>query len=326
MKQTFQRTTVHLSLVLALLSSCEYKDLDDSLYPESWKRQSIALSWDYSCLDSIPKSFRVALYPADELTREKLTQPCLLYDVYNTNAVLSNLPGGYYKVTAWNTDTEHCIINDVSDRDKVNATTTTFYTSGANPSAVLDSLYYGQPIYDTPEYMVHANKEMFHVVDDMLNQPLMLTPDSMCVTVDYIIHGISPLHLAKQVRAAVNNVTHSRLIAYDRETRDTCVIMTDCLTNPNDSTIHGRFYLYGMEPEDFQKMDHTMTLFFWLDGRNIFFPIKINYYLRPYRREDNVIYLEIPDIGLNLRKYINTTGSFEINVDEWDDIQMDIPW
>lgn len=326
MKRQIQRITVLLGLMTLLLSSCEYKELDDGFYPETWKKQSLSLYWDYSFLDSIPQSFRIALYPADEVTTKKLRQPYLLYDVYNSDAILTNLPDGFYKISAWNTDTEHCIVNNLADREQLNASTTTFYTSGPNPSEVLDSLYHGQPIYDSPEYMVHANREMFHVKSETLNQPLMLKPDSMCVTVDYRIHGIAALHLAKQVRAAVNNVTHKRLIAYERETRDTCVTMTDCLSNPNDSTIHGRFYLYGMEPEDFQIMDHTMTLFFWLEGKNIFFPIKINEYLRPYRREDNIIYLDIPDIGLNLRNYAYTTGTFEIDVDDWEDIEMDIPW
>lgn len=311
-----------MAVLLLSTVSCEYKLLDDEIY---YNNNSVQLEWDYSRVDSIPRSFRVAFYPADAETEMKVYENPLIFDVYNNTAILSNIPGGRYNITAWNTDTEHIMIKDIGDRDKVNATTTTFYTSSADPSTVLDSLYYGQNIYNTPEYITHATKEDFTVVPDVQYQPLTLAPDSMCVAIDYRIHGIAALHLAKQVRAAVNNVTNTRLVTPPLATKDTCVVMSDCLTSVSDSIVHGRFFVFGMEPEDFQLMEHSMTLFFWLENKNIFYPIKINKYLRPYRREDNIIYLEIPDIGLDLRKYA-TSGSFDVNVNEWDEIDREISW
>lgn len=311
-----------MAVLLLSTVSCEYKLLDDDI---DYNSNSVQLEWDYSRVDSIPRSYRVCFYPADAMTEAKLYENPLIFDVYNNTAILSNIPGGNYNITAWNTDTEHIMIKDIGDREKVNASTTTFYTSSADPSAVLDSLYYGQNIYNTPEYITHATKEDFTVVPDVQYQPLTLAPDSMCVAIDYRIHGIAALHLAKQVRAAVNNVTKTRLVTPPLATKDTCVVMSDCLTSVSDSIVHGRFFVFGMEPEDFQLMEHSMTLFFWMENKNIFYPIKINKYLKPYRREDNIIYLDIPDIGLDLRKYA-ASGSFDVNVNEWDEIDKEISW
>lgn len=321
----FSAMVMVLLTAITTLTSCEYKELDEDYYPEGWTKQSVSLDWDFSKIDSIPGSYRIALYPADWETSAKVPEGLLLFDVYNNRAILRDIPAGNYNITAWNTDTEHVLIKNISDRDKINASTTTFYTSSADPSAVLDSLYYGQDIYNTPEYMTHATKELFTVVPEVQYQPLTLTPDSMCVAIDYRIHGIAALHLAKQVRAAVNNVTKTRLITPELATKDTCVVMSDCLTSISDSIVHGRFFVFGMEPEDFQLMEHSMTLFFWMENKNIFYPIKINKCLRPYRREDNIIYLEIPDIGLDLRKYA-ASGSFDVNVNEWDEIDKEISW
>lgn len=312
-----------LAVMLLAAVSCEYKDLDSDM---PYYRNTLQLDWDFSAIDSIPRSFRIAFYPADTETDSKLTQGYMLFDVYNGTAILSDLPAGTYNITAWNTDTEHNTIGSLGRRESLFAGMTTFYTSVANPSKVLDSLYYGQHIYDTPDYMVHANKERFTVMQDADKQPLVLAPDSMCVTIKYKVHGINGLSLTRQVRAAINNVTKTRLIAYGNETRDTCVVMTQSMINPKDSTISGSFYLYGMEPQDFQLMDHTMTLFFWLNQRNVYFPIKINTFLQPYTKDDKVIYLEIPDVELDLYKYLESMGSFEIDVNEWEDINIDIKW
>lgn len=325
MKVSVKSYILGLCVTSLTMASCEYKLLDDYYYPDGGVKQSILLDWDYARIDSVPGSFRVALYPADMETGGKVPEGVILFDVYNNQAILNDVPSGYYNVTAWNTDTEHNIIRNMTDRDNINAGTTTYWAAGANPAGVLDSLYYGQPIYDTPEYMVHANKDLFHVVPDKLDQPMTLTPDSMCVAIDYRIHGIAALHLANEVRAAVNNVTKTRLLAFDNVTRDTCVIMSECLRNPSDSLIHGRFFVYGMEPEDFLLLPHTMTLFFWMDNKNVFFPISINKFLKPYSRDDRVIYLDIPDIALDLRKYASS-GSFDVSVGDWEDVEEDIEW
>lgn len=313
-----------LCTVALCTASCDYKNLDDEWYADR-KNQSIALMWDYGKIDSVPGSFRVSFWPSDEATLAKVPEGLLFYDVYNGLAVLSDLPSGNYKVTAWNTDTEHNIIEDKDNRDGMYATTTAFYTSGANPSNVLDSLYYGQPILDTPDYMVHANKESVTVLPEQQNQPMTLIPDSMCVAVDYRIHGVASLHLASQIRAAMNNVTKKRYLAYGNMTQDTCVVMADCMAGIQDSTVYGRFFVYGMEPGDFQKMDHTLTLFFWMEEKNVYFPIQVNTFLKPYTKNDRIIYLDIPNVGLDLRNYVSS-GSFEVNVKEWDDIEQDIEW
>lgn len=312
-----------MAVLMLSTVSCEYKQLDEDVCYES---NSIQLEWDNSRVDSIPRSYRVVFYPADAGTESKVFGNPLIFDVYNNTAILNDIPTGNYNITAWNTDTEHNIIMDFSARNKVNAGMTTFYVSNRNPQKILDSLYYNQPIYNTPDYMLHANKEMYAVKRNTDHQRLVLETDSMCVTVKYKINGIIGLHLANQVRAAMNNVTKTRFIAYDNATVDTCAVMTESLINPEDSTITGSFYLYGMEPQDFQLMDHTMTVFFWLQNRNIYFPIKINKYLLPYRKEDKVIYLEIPDVKLDLYKYLANMGGWDVDVEEWEDINIDIKW
>lgn len=319
-----KRHYIIYSLLFSLLGlcSCEYKDLDEYVPVPS----SVLLDYSWENVDSMPQTFRVVFYPADEETNQKVTQGYIVYDVFNKQTLLSDFPTGTYNVTLWNTDTEHNVVENFGKRNNLLATAPVLYTALNMPISVLDSIYNGQSIYDTPDYMVHANETMFTVEKDEENQLLTLHPDSLVVDIEYRIHGVAGLQIAKDVKATLNNIAMKRFIAYDNSTKDTCVVMTNCKFNKEDSLIYGSFYVYGIHPTDMKNVHHKMILFFWLESKNIYIPIDITNAMQSYSVDDKKILIDIPNLDIDLRKYVSGSGSFNVDVDSWEDVNIDIPW
>ena len=189
---------------------------------------------------------------------------------------------------------------------------------------VVDSLFNGQKVLDYPDYMVHANKVDVEVLYGVNNQMLTLNPDSMVVTIDYIIHGIGGLSWVKQIRGAINNVAGKRYIAFDNRTEDAVSVMFDCRYNDEDSLVYGSFYVFGIEPTEITNLNHKMILFFWMNGGKVYLPIDVTNAFAAYRRENKKILIDIPSLGIDLRDYISSKNTFDIDLDEWEDVKIDI--
>ena len=120
------------ALLTSGLASCEYQSLEEM---RAMERSEFTLGFAHSNVDSVPASYRVAFYPADEQTRENITNGYMLFDLLQGSHKLS-LPCGSYKVTAWNHDTEHVLTNGYGTRDLVNATTQAYRSRGAFDTTV----------------------------------------------------------------------------------------------------------------------------------------------------------------------------------------------
>ncbi len=302
------------------MSSCEYKELD-----EGCELNNITLDFTWEKVDSIPKAMRVAFYPADAAAQAYLTKGYTFFDLPKSYwPATIQLPAGIYHVTGWNNDTEHVITDKYGSQRTLYATSPAYAPKGTfDTPSVLDSLYNGQRVLDYPDYMVHANEVDFEVFRGQ-EQKLIMAPDSMTVTIDYIIHGIGGLSWVKQARGAINNVAGKRFIAYENRTEDNVAVMFDCNYNTEDSIVYGRFHVFGIEPTELQKMSHKMVLFFWMNEGKVFLPIDVTKALEAYRKDDKKIIINIPSLGIDLRDYISSKNTFDIDLDEWDDVNIDV--
>lgn len=308
-----------LAAATSVLYACEYKKLEEV----SYKPNSILLDFSWEHLDSIPASFRVVFYPEDIQTARSITKGYIVYDVYNTMSVLSNIPEGKYRVTAWNTDLEHTYVEGMTTRNSMAAITTPYASDNGLNINVLDSLNFGRKVMNTSDYLVHANEEMVTVYKGE-KQPLTLHPDSMIVAVDCRVRGIKGLNVAKQISATLNNVAKRRYVAFDNLTNDTTAVMFNCKINHTDSIVYSHFNIFDIEPNGIRK-EHKLTLFFWLEGKNIFIPIDVTNHIQVLN-EGRLVVIDVPDLGIDLREYISGSGVFDISVGEWDDIMIDVPW
>ncbi len=302
---------------LITMSSCEYKDLEEL----NFDTESIIVDFSWEKTDSVPSCFRVVLCPADNGTRLKTRQDCLTFDIYNTAAVLNNVPCGNYFVTAYNTDTQKNLVKNNHSLYSMISTLTDDDVRKTIPYNVIDSIYDGQRIYDTPDFMMHHTAEKFTVRSGMQNL-LTLVPDSMVTTVRLKIYGIKGLQYARQIVGTVNNASAQRWIAEDNKTDEASVVMFEC--HYNDETIYSDFYVYGLFPDHQKNLPHKLTLFFWLDGQNIYIPLDISDQIEQYDEGDRIIDLNITDINLNLKEKIVGKGMFDIHVSEWSDSEENI--
>lgn len=303
--------------MLMSMCSCEYKDLEEL----NFDAESILVDFSWEKTDSVPSCFRVILYPADNGTRLKIRQECLTYDIYNTAAVLNNVPCGNYVVTAYNTDTQKNMAKDSHSLYSIKSTLTDDDARKTIPYNVIDSIYDGQRIYDTPDLMMHHAAEKFTVLSGKHNL-LTLMPDSMVTTVRLRIHGIKGLQYARKIVGTVNNVAAQRWIAEDNKTDEASVVMFWC--HCSEDIIYSNFYVYGLFPNHQENLPHKLTLFFWMEGQNIYIPIDISGEVGKYDEDDRVIDLDISDIDLDLKEKIVGKGMFDIHVAEWSDREENI--
>lgn len=302
------------------LASCEYQSLEE---PAVLERAEFSLDFSHERVDSIPSQYRVAFYPADEKTMENITTGYMLFDLMNRRQTLS-LPVGTYKVTAWNHDTEHVLTSGYGVRDAVSATTQQYRSRGAfDTPKVVDSLYHGQTILDYPDYMTHANVETFTLQSTVADQKLILTPDSMVVTVDLTIGGVHGLHDVQEARGSINNVAGKRYMAKDNLTEDSVVVIFDCQCLPEENTVKARFYLFGLEPTDYPNLEHKIILYFWLTAGKVYIPLDVTQ-LVAKSRDAKTLNVHVEDLNIDLREYVTSSSGYEVTVDEWDNIRIGI--
>ena len=162
-------------LFITLLSSCEYVDFYDQ-----YERADVDVVYEWDNVVDKPKAMRLALYPADVLTSDKVRQGYMLYDLYSDGRTIS-LPVGKYHVSTWNTDVTHTYFQNLSNRDKLSVTTTPLKTEKDERPPVIDSIFGHKTILYSPEYLVRKNMELFTVEADKEHQRLVLRPDSMLI-------------------------------------------------------------------------------------------------------------------------------------------------
>lgn len=311
-----------ITLIGNILASCDYKSLDDI----GQDLQTVQINFGWDRVDSIPKAMRVAFYPTDAYTKGIFTKGYTFFDLpKNIWPSTIQLPAGIYDVVAWNNDTEHVLTDKYGNQTTLHATTQPYVARGTfDTPSVIDSIYNGQKVLDYPDYMVHATHVDFEVPQYTNGEELVLLPDSMVVTIEYKVHGIGGLSWVKQVRGAVDNVAGKRFMAYKNRTEETVSVMFDCSYSQEDSLVYGSFCVFGIEPTEIESVNHKMVLFFWMDGGKVYLPIDVTDAFNAYRQEDKKICIEIPSLNIDLRDYISSKNTFEVDLDEWDNVYQDI--
>ena len=315
--KTFFKTAI-MAAAITMATSCEYKELVD--YNNLRDITQLQLSFDWQQVDSIPTEMRVVLYPENDKTG---IRGYTIFDVQNRDTIVEIL-AGRYDMTAWNRDMEHVITSGYSTQTSVNATTGPYSSHGNYlMPKVLDSLYVGQQVLDYPDYMVHNFQKGIELERDRENK-LVITPDSMVVTVEVKLHGITGLEHCKSVRSTINNVSGRRYMSYDNLTDDNVNVMFDATPQITQDMVTAKFWLFGIEPTDYDRMPHELIVFFWLDAGNIFIPLNISKTMSRYDKDDKYILIESPDLDIDLNDYIIPTSGFDIDINDWDNVDVSI--
>lgn len=309
-KDMFQIARSWMALVVTALAmtACEYKDLYDAEAPDT--RVPVEITFDWQHVDSIPSRMQVMFYQGDTSGYQRS-------DVGNGTSTVYITPGEY-NITTWNNDGIHVYYNGYERRTNINAITPEFNPQNTpGIRSLLDSLYPGRKILDYPDYMVHANKLNIKVEENK-PQTIVLTPDSMVVTVDVNIGGIAGLELVRNVKGAIGNIAGRRYMAYENRVTDPSTVIFSAQSNAADSTVTAHFWVFGLEPEELQGSEHKATLFFWTTGGNIFIDIDITELIRKYGKDTKYLTIDIPDLDIDLKEYIR--NGWTIDIEDWDDV------
>ena len=309
-KDMFQIARSWMALVVTALAmtACEYKELIDGQEPDN--RVPVDISFDWQNVDSIPSRMQVMFYRSNESGYQRC-------DVGNGTSRIYITPGEY-NITAWNNDGSHVYFNGYSRQEEINATTPVFNPqSGLGILQLLDSLYPGQKVLDYPDYMVHGNL-LGVKVENSNPQKIVVTPDSMVVTVDVNIGGIAGLEMVRQVKGVIGNVAGRRYMAYENRITDPSTVIFAARSNAADSTVTAHFWVFGLEPEELEGSEHKATLFFWTTGGNVFIEIDISDLIRKVGKDANILSIDIPDLDIDLRDYIH--NGWDLNIDDWDNV------
>ncbi len=312
--------TAVLLATTAMATGCEYKDLGEA---GEYTREvfPLTVAFDWSKVDSVPESMRVAFYPHDgNITNRGYT----FFDILNRDTVVQ-IPAGIYDIVAWNNDCEHVQMGGYSAVKSIYGTTLSYSPHGDYiMPQVLDSIFEGQEVLDYPDYMVHATKIPFEVAQDGTTKQITLQPDSMVATIDVILRKVKSLDKCKAIRGAINNVAGKRFMAWDNKTERTTGVVFDAKWDSNEDCVQARFWLFGIHPAEENNLQHKLVMFFWLNGGRAYLPLDITGILKKYTKDNKHITIDIQDLNVDLKDYIKQAGGFDIGVDDWDNIDIDI--
>ena len=310
-------------LLSAGLTSCEYKDLDDASI-----LSTVTLDFDTRNVGQSPTAMRAVFYPADQYTMSNMTMGYTIFDCpqssWPTNC---RIPAGKYYITAYNNDTENIIIQQMNDRDNMKATTFNYARGQQEKPSVIDSIYNYQPVLDCPDYMVHAVANNYHEIEVTTgeNKTITLFPDSMIVKVNFKLKEIKGLDWVRECRGSLNNVAGKRYVTPENVTEDSVAVMFDCNFNPEENTVYGSFYVFGLYPSNSTiVLSHKMVMYFWMNNGQIFLPLDVTEAINKAGQEGSDVTIEINDLDINLKDYVSTPNTFDIDVDEWTDVNIDV--
>lgn len=306
-----QYNKLHKSFVSILMMfglmipvSCEYKDFIEE---DPYNRIPVQISFDWQNVDSIPTKMQVMFYPEDTGGYQR-------FDIGNTTTTVNVLPGQYH-ITAWNNDATHVYFNGYDNRLNINATTPAYNTQNSQGiQNLLDSLFNGQQVLDYPDYMVHANRPSVGVGKNNPKE-IVLTPDSMVVTVEMNLGGIAGLELVKGIKGALSNVAGRRYMAYDNKATDPTTVLFEARGNATDSTVTARFWVFGLEPEELAETNHKAAVFFWTDRGNVFLELDIKKFIDE-NEDKNKLVITMPDLDIDIRDFIDS--GWNIFIDDWN--------
>lgn len=315
--------TAAVLLLSAGLSSCEYKELDDGSI-----LSTVTLDFDTLNVGQSPTAMRAVFYPADQLTMTNMTMGYTIFDCpqssWPTNC---KIPAGKYYITAYNNDTENIIVEQMNDRYNMKATSLKYARGHQEKPSVIDSIYNNQPVLDCPDYMVHAVANNYHEIEVAPGESktIKLFPDSMVITVNFKLKDIKGLDWVRECRGSLNNVAGKRYITPENETEDSVAVMFDCNFNPEENTVYGSFYVFGLYPSNSTiVLSHKMVMYFWMNKGQIFLPIDVTDIINNAGRQGGDVTIEINNLDINLKDYVSSPNTFDINVDEWTDVNVEV--
>ena len=303
-------------------SSCDFKDVDDS------GMGYVDVDFDFSEVDSIPKSMKVIFYPIGGIAVDMIKQGYTTMDWTPKNKRIT-LPDGVYNVTAFSADGDHIFYTNENIREKLMLTTDKFDFSditraAKTPESIVDSIYPGCDLLNTPDYVVKANEDLFYVNDLAETNQMIMVADSMTTVICITIKGIDGLQFVTSCSGVLGGLAKYGQPLKDGAATDSTAMGFPVKINASEKEITAKFNVWGLDPVDaFGDKIHKLTLFFWMDDAKVFVTKDITDEIRNAQFKNGVLDINVT-IDLNVRESVGGAGGFDINLSPWDEENIDI--
>lgn len=313
-----RRTISYMTVCLLALTACEHKDLCYD-HPHD-KEIRINFDWSETRPENIPQVMRVVFHiPNDD--------PDVEYDLPPSGGIVK-VPDGVYEILTYDNDNVSAEWDNANDG---NIETTIFHTP--KWKAIPQS---GE-IYVAPEHFCSDILPQMVLSDNPGNRSITLVPERKVSLVTYEIHGIRKLERADAIYGTLSGVSTEFALAEECcvesrvEGEEHTIGFEADIT---DGEITGKFYVLGCgftlhEVEEHEN-EHIFTVYIVnKQGKYISIPVDVTEQLSCERSYGKVVDrhlvinldTEVPDKGNE-----GGTGSFfDPDVDEWEDVEEDIP-
>lgn len=302
--------------------SCDFKDIEEA------GMGRLDINFDFSRVDSVPKAVKIFFYPVSGNAVDMIKQGYTTMDWTPSNTRIT-LPSGVYNITAFSIDGEHVFYTGETKRETLRLTTDSYIFGEAtraakSPLEIVDSIYPGQDLKFTPNYVVRANENLFYVDDYQPVQKLTLQADSITTSVRFTIKGVDGLQFVTDCEGVIGG-----LALYGNPTPGGVAVDSTAMGFPmvvkaSENEIKADFQVWGIDPANaVGDMQHKLTIFFWMDDAKVFVTADVTEEMRNAKFENGVMLVDI-QLDMNVRESVGGSGGFDIELDPWEDIEVDV--
>lgn len=309
MNHILQAITVFASL---LLTSCEHKDLCYNHFHTT--KTQVVFDWK-DAPDATPETMRLYLFPMDGGKPQ-------VYEFTDYRGGSVNVPAGCYKVLCVNSDTESVLYRNIDLFDGFEA-----YT----PDAVLNvraSLLprpentSGERIAKSPDYLASACLDNVTIEASQKDQMVILYPKPSVCRYRVTITNVSNLKYISSdgIFGVLSGMSEGVLVGCNKPTF-TPVTVPFGVISDGISTLTADFWSFGQTAsEDYV---HKLVIYVIMsDGSKNYYTFDVT---RQIDQAADPHDIHILLDGLPLPKPIVNGGGFQPTVDEWQNIEVDVP-
>ena len=334
-----------LGLWVAFLTSCEHKEL--CYHHPHVVTVRVQFDWR-NAPEADPEGMCVFFYPILEEGRNSgELGSAVRCDFRGTAGGTVDLQVGKYRAVCYNNDTEALLFSGADRFD-----THYGYTREGN---IFESIYGNGAMYApraegsedervviTPDMMWGCNAFDIEVTDSGIGyvcvpekdrdkvevkdteHVITLYPDELMCTYTYEIRNVTNLKYVDRMCASLSGMAGG--LYFGREELD-----SECVTLPlealkgDGTTIVGGFFTFGHHPENLDE--HRMLLYVWLDGgEKVYygrdsakFDVTEQIHGAPDKRHVHIVI-----DGLDLPQVIGNGSGYEVDVDDWYEVNEEI--
>ena len=308
-------------LPLALLTSCEYKDL---CYDHNhWAMATPAFDWS-KAPGANPKSMTVLVYdkarPATEPERYD-------YRLVPPYPEIRLVPGDYQALT-YNNDTETILLRGLEQPSTVEAYTrrssieegTMIDTRSQMPRAAEN-----EQVILEPDSLWAGLSDDIHIQLDSLYKINMM-PEPRFVEIDITVKNVPNLQYVGQMGGALTGLAASIFLETGQLSDVTATQAFTCQAT-DGSTIHMKFRCFGHCPHHAEgnSSQHVFTLYAVLaDGSKWYYTQDVSEQMHDSEKNPDVynLYLELEELPIP-KPIVNGSG-FQPTIDDWQGVEIDV--